>query len=180
MASDDQASRKMMGEFYTLNGRPQVWNSLDYSARRLGKSVGMVAPYRLYRSIIPLSHAQQRDIAFIGITTTKANHIGAMVQAHWTADYFFDLLRPLPSEVKMREEISTHVTWSRHLFAPPHGTLANWIGPGWVDYHGRLCYDMQVPDIQGLFTIVTTQSYRLEEKRTLRDLKRGLMAPSKM
>lgn len=81
--SDAQAQARLDREILTMRDRPAAWSDVSYSARRLGLAAGCVAPYRLYRSIVPVSHLDKRDVAFPGITTSKANHVVIMVQSHW-------------------------------------------------------------------------------------------------
>lgn len=120
---DDESLEALSRDQRTLRERPEVWNRPGYAAREAGKdNVAVdanengkggnvkeeVAPYRLYRMMVPTSHLEVRDVVVagtsvilhsssvtcvvdcvsIGVPTCKANHSLFLVQAHW---YFFFL-----------------------------------------------------------------------------------------
>lgn len=175
--TDTWAANKVEKEIFTMRDVPKLWQQAGYSARSVGRVARSVAPYRLYRLLVPVSHLYQHDVVFPGVPTSKANHVVFMVQSHWVADYLLGLLPKLPNIEKAREEISMQVQWSRKLFGPAHGGLGQWLGGGWIEYAGRLCWDMNVQDVKGLKTIVISKSYNLESKRAQRDHKLGLGIP---
>lgn len=81
--SDRRALTRISREIYSMQDPPEVWKDENYSARRVGKAAPKIAPYRLYRLLVPVSHLTTRDIVFPGLSTCKANHVCFMVQSHW-------------------------------------------------------------------------------------------------
>lgn len=157
--TDKWAAAKVDKEIFSMQDVPRLWQQAGYSARSVGKLVQNMAPYRLYRLLVPVSHLYEQDVVFPGVPTSKANHgerrfgfvlakltdalastVVFMVQSHWVADYLLGLLPRLPTVEKAREEISMQVQWSRKLFGPAHGGLGQWLGGGWIEYAGRLCW----------------------------------------
>ncbi|KAF8922158.1 hypothetical protein CPB85DRAFT_1427490 [Mucidula mucida] len=173
---DAQSLKELLRDQKTMAKPPLQWDKPNYSARQAGRTPVQVAPYRLYRLMVPLSHLEYRDFGIIGVPTSKANHVVCMVQAHWVADYLLNTLpTPLPSLAVAKTEISLQSVWSRRLFGPAHGKMGQWIGALWIEYSGRLCIDMGVPaDGMGLTGVVDSRTYDLEEKRARRDGARRL------
>ncbi|WVQ78504.1 hypothetical protein IAT38_000590 [Cryptococcus sp. DSM 104549] len=165
---------KLLSSFRTMRLMPAAWSLPGFSARfGTGKSP-VYAPYRLYRLMVPLDSLYDRDIAFAGIPTCKANHVLFICQAHWIADYLLDLLPRLPSREIAKKEISTQTVWAKRLFGPSHGRLGQWLGAMWIEYCSRLCWDMGVEDDdKGWNGVIVSSTYDLEKKRRKRDEEGG-------
>ncbi|ORY25831.1 hypothetical protein BCR39DRAFT_542949 [Naematelia encephala] len=163
----------VLGYLKTMRNMPAEWSLPGFSARFGGAKAKLYAPYRLYRLMVPLDSLYDRDIAFAGIPTCKANHVMFICQAHWITDYFLDLLPRLPSRAVARKEISTQTVWAQRLFGPSHGRFGQWLGAMWIEYCSRLCWDMGVDDDgQGWSGVITSRTYDLDAKRAARDEKR--------
>ncbi|KAK4688134.1 hypothetical protein P7C73_g1991, partial [Tremellales sp. Uapishka_1] len=170
LAMDRTMGQSMLQRLRTMRLMPSDWSIPGYSARFGGGKSPTWAPYRLYRLMVPLDSLYDRDIAFAGIPTCKANHVLFICQAHWIADYLLDLLPRLPSRALAKKEISTQIVWAQRLFGPSHGRLGQWLGAMWIEYCSRLCWDMGVEDDgKGWDGIVTSDSYDLSRKRAARD-----------
>lgn len=69
--SDRIARERINKEIKTMQDPPSLWSKAGYSARSAGRAVTSFAPYRLYRLLVPLSHLDERDIAFPGTPFSK-------------------------------------------------------------------------------------------------------------
>lgn len=78
---DDVSLKALLSDQRTLREIPEVWNRPGYAAREVGKDNVMlsiqakeegkkmreeVAPYRLYRLMVPTSHLEARDVVVAG------------------------------------------------------------------------------------------------------------------
>jgi hypothetical protein len=62
---DDKCLDKLLATTRTLRDLPLEWSSPNYGARVVGQDpTTQVAPFRLYRLMVPLSHLRSRDIVF--------------------------------------------------------------------------------------------------------------------
>ncbi len=80
---DAQSLKELLRDQKTMAKPPLQWDKPNYSARQAGRMPVQIAPYRLYRLMVPLSHLEYRDFGIVGVPTSKANHVVCMVQAHW-------------------------------------------------------------------------------------------------
>jgi hypothetical protein len=62
----DEASLSKVKDIFSMRDPPSLWQQAGYSARSVGRVAQQFAPYRLYRLMVPLSHLEERDIAFPG------------------------------------------------------------------------------------------------------------------
>lgn len=66
---DERCLNELLKDQKTLATPPKIWEKPSYSARQEGKKPVNVAPYRLFRLMVPLPHLQKRDIAFPGMSS---------------------------------------------------------------------------------------------------------------
>lgn len=66
--TDRWAAEKVDKEIFTMRDVPELWQQPGYSARSVGRVVTNMAPYRLYRLLVPVSHLYEHDVVFPGMS----------------------------------------------------------------------------------------------------------------
>lgn len=64
--TDRWAQSKVEKEIFSMRDVPKLWQQAGYSARSVGRIAQSVAPYRLFRLLVPISHLYERDVVFPG------------------------------------------------------------------------------------------------------------------
>jgi hypothetical protein len=73
--TDKWAAAKVDKEIFTMRDVPKLWQQPGYSARSVGRAVRNMAPYRLFRLLVPVSHLYEHDIVFPGMSPSLVDFV---------------------------------------------------------------------------------------------------------
>jgi hypothetical protein len=90
-----RADDEILRRFPRLRAQPQPGSRY----RPLSSSAEAAAPhpFRLYRFMVPTAYAEDRSVAFLGVTMTINTALVAQTQALWVSAYMSGKLTPAPS-----------------------------------------------------------------------------------
>lgn len=88
-----------------------ISDSVDPSAR-------IVAPLRLFRGIVPIASATDRDFAVVGQGLISfGGTLATQMQAEWVADWFEGKIE-VPREEEMKRDAAARAVWARRVLGP--------------------------------------------------------------
>ena len=149
----EDATASHIGLPSPLKEEDSAWKALDAKADvdTLSRFPGLMyppsyrvkhssyAPFRLYKTMAPISADFDRSVLFLGRLVTGNNFLLVEVQALWAVAYLDGHLQCSPAE--MRWDVAKMVTWSRRRYLNK-GWLGYWFFFDVVEYSDMLLAQM--------------------------------------